>query len=105
MLGLPGYDPDMTSLTPGTSPTPGWYADASNVVRWWDGRAWTEHVQQPGQSAPTASVQQPVIVNTTQRVRFYKTSHGFHLIMSVVTLGLWLPVWAIMAIANSTRSN
>jgi hypothetical protein len=90
---------------------PGWYADAANTVRWWDGRGWTHHVQPAGpQHLPVQPFalplqQQPVFVNTSRPVRFYKTSHGFHLIMSVVTLGLWLPVWAIMAIANSTRSN
>jgi len=29
-----------------------------------------------------------------------RTSHLFHLVMSVLTLGLWLPVWAVVAILN-----
>jgi len=28
------------------------------------------------------------------------TSHAFHLIMSIVTMGLWLPVWAWMTFQN-----
>lgn len=28
------------------------------------------------------------------------TSHGFHLIMTLVTMGLWLPVWAWMTFQN-----
>jgi len=59
---------------------------------------------QPMQPQQPQYAPQPVIVNTDGR-RFYKTSHGFHLIMSIVTLGLWLPVWGIMAILNSSRSN
>lgn len=90
---------------------PGWYTDAANIVRWWDGRSWTHHVQSaspqhlPLQPLALPPQQQPLIVNTGRPVKFYKTSHGFHLIMSLVTLGLWLPIWAIMAVANSTRSN
>lgn len=37
------------------------------------------------------------IVTKTHR----DTSHTFHLIMTVCTLGLWLPVWAIMAVVNA----
>lgn len=84
-----------------TAPAPGWYPDATGSMRWWDGRMWTEHVHQVGQQ----QMQQPVIVNAGRPVRYYKTSHGFHLVMSLVTLGLWLPVWGIMSIANSSRSN
>jgi len=28
------------------------------------------------------------------------TSHAFHLIMSIITCGLWLPVWAWMTFQN-----
>lgn len=82
-----------------SAPAPGWYPDASGVQRWWDGASWTEHVQPAG----SQHYAQPVVVNTGGG-RFYKTSHGFHLIMSVVTLGLWLPVWGIMAVMNSSRN-
>jgi hypothetical protein len=87
---------------PASSPAAGWYPDAQGVQRWWDGQGWTEHVQP--QPVPQQYAQ-PVIVDNGSDRRFYKTSHGFHLIMSIVTLGLWLPVWGIMAIMNSTRSH
>lgn len=29
------------------------------------------------------------------------TSHVFHLLMSIITLGLWIPVWILIAITNS----
>ncbi|WP_187264841.1 DUF2510 domain-containing protein [Homoserinibacter sp. GY 40078] len=33
---------------------PGWYPDGSGGHRWWDGRAWTEHVSLPTGAAPAA---------------------------------------------------
>jgi hypothetical protein len=42
----------------------------------------------------------PVVVQP----RHYKTSHGFHLIMSIITLGLWIPVWIVVGIMNAARS-
>lgn len=30
---------------------PGWYPDGRGAMRWWDGQAWTEHVQHAGPSA------------------------------------------------------
>jgi len=32
-----------------------------------------------------------------------KTNHVFHLILSVVTLGLWLPVWGIIALSGGEQ--
>jgi hypothetical protein len=37
--------------------------------------------------------------------RMYKTSHGFHLIMTLLTAGLWVFVWIPLAIYNSSRSS
>lgn len=41
---------------------------------------------------------QPTRIVTSVPVQ---TSHTFHLIMTLVTCGLWLPVWALVAILNS----
>lgn len=30
----------------------------------------------------------------------YKTSHLLHLVLSMVTIGIWLPVWALVTISN-----
>jgi Na+-transporting NADH:ubiquinone oxidoreductase subunit NqrC len=31
----------------------------------------------------------------------HKTSHVLHLILSICTAGLWIPVWALVALSNS----
>lgn len=36
------------------SPAPGWYPDGSGATRWWDGSAWTEHVQPAADQQPAA---------------------------------------------------
>lgn len=48
----------------------------------------------------------PIIVNnTTTAVATVgvqrKTSHLFHLMMTLSTVGLWAPIWIIMAVRNS----
>lgn len=47
--------------------------------------------QQPNQQG------QPIIINNTQKKG---VNHTLHFILTLVTLGLWLPVWIIVAIAN-----
>lgn len=32
------------------------------------------------------------------------TSHVLHLILSLITVGLWLPVWIIVALSNSIEN-
>lgn len=95
----------MTSMARGAAP--GWYDDGAGRQRWWDGNAWTHHYadQRPLQ-APAYAIQpqyapQPVVVNAG---KVYKTSHGFHLLMSIITLGLWLPVWLIVGVYNASKA-
>lgn len=97
----------MTSLAQHAAP--GWYDDGAGRQRWWDGNAWTQHYadQQQAQQAIRAVAVQPqyvpqqVVVN---HQKVYKTSHGFHLLMSIFTLGLWLPVWLIVGIYNAAKA-
>ena len=32
------------------------------------------------------------------------TSHVLHLILSIVTVGFWIPVWVIVALSNSIEN-
>lgn len=80
------------------TPGPGWLDDPTSpgIVRWWDGTKWTDHRQAKFAPAPG------VVVN--QR-KAYKTSHGFHLLMTIFTLGLWgIFVWLPVGIYNAARS-
>lgn len=81
---------------------PGWYDDGTGHQRWFDGNAWTHHYadQQAVQAQPQYAPQQ-VIVNQRKN---YKTSHAFHLVMSIITLGLWLPVWLIVGLYNASKA-
>lgn len=33
----------------------------------------------------------------------YKTNHLLHLLLSIITMGLWLIVWVIVSISNSSE--
>ena len=80
----------------------GWYDDGTGRQRWWDGSAWTDHFAPVQAVAPyTLKPETTVVVNGRKA---YKTSHGFHLFMSIITLGLWLPVWLIVGIYNAARA-
>lgn len=82
----------------------GWYADPTGDVtreRWYDGQKWTEH-SRPAQYAHAHITSWPAQVMAPRRL--YKTSHGFHLAMSIFTLGLWVPVWIVVGIYNSTKA-
>lgn len=84
----------------------GWYPDAAGVMRWWDGRAWTEHVA-PQQQAHAAYAVQPYYAGqqvVMQQRKNYKTSHAFHLVMSIITLGVWVPVWIIVGLYNASKA-
>ena len=33
-----------------------------------------------------------------------KTSHVLHLVLSLITVGLWIPVWIIVTLSNSIEN-
>lgn len=119
---------DLPPVTPKPPPPPptvpaGWYPDPDNhtgfryggvpSMRYFDGVQWTDNRapmqrRQPQQPMPG----QPIIVNqqfapqaAPSAVVVYNngTSHGLHLVLTILTCGMWLPVWAIVTIINSSR--
>jgi hypothetical protein len=85
---------EVAPAEPGAQPdTPaGWYPEPGQPPRSATG------TEPPGQSTAhprVPGVQPPIVVTTP--TRFRKTSHGFHLFLTIFTLGLWAPVWLIMS--------
>ena len=91
-------------MTDTATTTPaGWYDDGSGQQRWWDGTQWGIYAAQQAQQQQVQPVYMGGSVVVPQR-KMYKTSHGFHLVMSLLTLGLWLPVWLIVGIYNASKA-
>lgn len=96
----------------------GWHPDPDGPgLRYWDGAAWTDERRDPstpeGRNAVLADAitkwigmgyrvesqtdRQAVIVGGR------RPNHLLHLVLSILTLGLWLIVWLIIAIGGGER--
>jgi hypothetical protein len=42
-----------------------------------------------------------IVAPPMSRYRSKQTNHVFHLLMTVFTVGLWFPVWAVVALGNA----
>ena len=101
------------------SPPPGWYQgpkDPPGYERWWNGNAWSEHTRHP-QAGPSVDSRSEALARKVaqecarggrveQQTAYQATivyggnpNHVMHAILSLVTLGLWLIVWLLVAIA------
>jgi hypothetical protein len=84
----------------------GWLADPTNaaLMRYWDGNAWTTHTA-PAQAAAAPPPPVQVVVQQSNVVGGYghRTNHVLHFILTVITAGLWLPVWIIVALSNRSK--
>ena len=76
---------DVQELTDGlyivASAPAGWYDIDDAIRRWFDGRCWTDHY------APILNLE-PDLKPVSRG-----PNHGFHVIMVIMTLGAWAPVW------------
>ena len=39
------------------------------------------------------------------RIQKHKTNHILHLLISIITAGLWVPIWFMVSITNSISRN
>lgn len=68
-------------------------------------------IPQPGPYAgfPTFPFQAQSAVQQSVNVRvgggFVRTSHTFHLVMTILSCGFWAPIWAIAAAVNASRNS
>ena len=102
-------------------PTPaGWYAnpDVAGQQRYWDGTVWTDQTRD---SSSTEARQASLAGEIRKWVSSYgyrvesqsefqaiivrgkKPNHVLHLLLSIITAGLWLIVWIIVAIGGGER--
>lgn len=83
------------------STTPGWYPDPTGQPgqRYHDGRRWTQHFTP---TPPTHATPQAVAVAVSHGGG---TSHGLHLVLTLLSCGLWLPIWALVAIFGGGSSS
>lgn len=72
----------------------GWYEVGDGTRRWFDGRQWTSHYAPP----PRVDLESGLV-----RSR-HPINHGFHAIMLIMTIGVWMPVWAIVVAYAAVRA-
>ena len=90
----------MTHHRPQT-PAPGWYPDPGGQPgqRYHDGRRWTQHFVPTPPAAPAAPAV-AVAVATGGGV-----NHALHAVLTLLSCGLWLPIWILAAIFGGSSSS
>jgi Protein of unknown function (DUF2510) len=115
-------DPAVAEAEQSSSPSPGWYPDpnagGANLMRYWDGAAWTEQVQrgtEVGTTRRTDDERKVILAQQLQTaaarglriesqsdfqavlVEGKPVNHVLHAILTIFTCLLWGIVWAILA--------
>jgi hypothetical protein len=93
-----------TPMSQEIEPRAAWYPDpyGQPVLRWYDGAAWTAQTVDRQPSSPPAAAPIAIAVAGGGRSGIGGW-HVVHFILTIATLGLWLPVWIIHAIVGSRR--
>lgn len=78
-----------TGNTPAANPAPPAPPMPPEVAEWFAQNGGYPQMQQ----------QQAVVVQGNEK----RTSHAFHLIMSLITFGFWIPVWILCWLVNQGR--
>lgn len=74
----------------------GWYDVGDGRRRWFDGRQWTEHYA-PILTLVDVDYSQPEVAPLPA------VTHGLHLVMAIMTLGAWMPVWGLLTLRQVIR--
>ena len=79
---------------------PGWYSDPSGQPgqRYHDGQRWTQHFTPAPPVVPTSATPLAVAVSNGGGSG---GAHAVHAILTLLTCGLWLPIWLIFAIVDA----
>jgi Protein of unknown function (DUF2510) len=81
----------------------GWFPDPGGQPgqRYYDGRRWTQHFVPTPPFVQTPAPAVAVAVSTGSG-----TNHALHALLTLLTCGLWLPIWILVAIfGGSSRSS
>ncbi|ORV96216.1 DUF2510 domain-containing protein [Mycobacterium kyorinense] len=85
------------------TPPPGWYPDPSGSgQRYFDGRQWTD-LPPPPPAQPSVVINNNVGASAPAVVVTNGPNHGLHLALTLLTCGMWLPIWLIVAIVGHRR--
>jgi hypothetical protein len=78
----------------------GWYPDPNGQPgqRYYDGQRWTQHF------TPTPPPVAPAPTAVAVAVSGGGANHALHLILTLLTCGLWLPIWIVCAIVGAASS-
>jgi hypothetical protein len=86
-------------------PQPGWYPDPSGAggQRYFDGAKWTAYAPPPPPQ-PSIVINNNNALNTSPAVLVASgPNHALHLILTLLTCGMWLPVWLIFTVVAHGR--
>ena len=93
----------MTDPSRPSTPAPGWYQDPGGQpgLRYHDGQRWTQHfVPTPPVVPAPAAPAVAVAVSTGGG-----TNHALHAVLTLLSCGLWLPIWILVAILGGGSSS
>lgn len=92
----------MTDHTP-SMPAPGWYPDPSGQLglRYHDGVRWTQHFTPTSPNIPAPAAPSVAVAVAAGG----GTNHALHAVLTVVSCGLWLPIWNLAAIFGGDSSS
>jgi hypothetical protein len=90
-------------MTSHSTSAPGWYPDPGGQPgqRYYDGQRWTQHfVPTPPAVPPPVAPSVAVAVSAGGG-----TNHALHLVLTLLSCGLWLPIWILAAIFGGSSSS
>ncbi|WP_233213588.1 DUF2510 domain-containing protein [Mycobacterium hubeiense] len=75
--------------------SPGWYPDPGGQPgqRYHDGQRWTQHFVPMPPAVPSPPAPAVAVAVSTGG-----TNHALHFVLTLLTCGLWLPIWILAAI-------
>lgn len=88
-------------MTDKTSPMPaGWHPDPAGQPgqRYHDGKRWTEHFV----PTPPVNPMGPAVAVAVSAS--HGTNHALHAVLTVMSCGLWLPIWILTAVFSTAGS-